>query len=87
MHVLAVAALAVAEHGLGDIALGQRDVLALFEVADAAAAHRPANRFADLLAVAPQETFAIADGLVLARQTAIDDLLQHGHGPDSFSSS
>ena len=85
MHVLAVAALAVAEHRLGHIALGQRDVLALLEVADAAAADRTAHGFADLLAVAPQETLAVADGLVLARQPAVDDLLQHGHGRNSSS--
>ena len=87
MHVFAVAALAMAEHGLGHVALGQRDVFALFEVADAAAADGASHRLADLLAIAPQETLAVADGLVLARQPAVDDLLQHGHGPNSFSSS
>jgi hypothetical protein len=33
------------------------------------------DRVADLLLVAAQETLAIADGLVLARQPAIDDVL------------
>ena len=79
MHVLAVAALAVAEHRLGHIALGQRDVLALFEVADAAAADGATHGLADLLAIAPQETLAVANGLVLARKPAVDDLLQDGH--------
>lgn len=84
MHVLAVAALAMAEHWLGDIALGQGDVLALLEIANAAAADGAPHGFADLLAITPQETLAVADGLVLPRQTAVDDLLQHGHGRNSF---
>jgi hypothetical protein len=79
VHVLAVAALGVAEDRLGDVALGQDDVLALLEVADAPAGHGLAHRVADLLAVAAQETLAVADGLVLARQASIDDLLQGGH--------
>ena len=77
MHDLARAALAVAEHRLADVALRDVDVLALLDVADAAAVDRAPHRLADLLLVAAQEALAVADRLVLARQPPIDDLLKH----------
>ncbi|MDT4874468.1 hypothetical protein FQZ97_1097720 [compost metagenome] len=85
-HIVAVArvnrlahpALPMAKHRLGDIAARQRDVFALLDVADAAARDGLAHRVADLLAVAAQEALAVADGLVLACESAVDDLLQHG---------
>ena len=78
MHHLAHAAGAVAEDRLGHVALGQRDVGAFLDVADAAVAHRLAHRVADLVAVAAQEALAVADRLVLARQAPVDDLVEHG---------
>ena len=77
MHHLARAALAVAERRLADVAPRQVDVLALLDVADAATVDGTPHRVAQLLLVAAQEPFAVADGLVLARQTPIDDLLKH----------
>ncbi len=77
MHGLALAALAVAEHGLAQVALGNVDVLALLQVADAAAIDGTPDGLADLLLVAAQEALAVADRLVLAGQPSIDDLLQH----------
>ena len=49
----------------------------LLHVADAATVDGAAHRFAQLLLVAAQKAFAVADGLVLARQAPIDDLLKH----------
>ncbi len=77
MHRLALAALAVSEHRLAQVALGDVDVFALFEVADAAAVDRAPHGLADLLFVSAQEALAVADRLVLAGQPSIDDLLQH----------
>ena len=84
-HVLAVAGIdallapasAVAKHRLGDIAARQRDVLALLNVMDVAPGHGSAHRLPDLLAVALQKALAVADGLVLARQAPVNDLLEH----------
>src|SRR6185295_16216414 len=81
MHDLARAALAMAEGGLVDVALRDVDVLALLDVADAAAVDGTAHRFAHLLLVAAQEALAVADRLVLARKPPVDDLLQHGARP------
>ena len=77
MHGLALAAVAVAEQRLAQVALGDVDVLAVLEVADAAAVDRAAHRLADLVLVAAQEALAVADRLVLAGQPSVDDLLQH----------
>jgi hypothetical protein len=74
---LARTALPVAERRLADVAPRQMDVLALLDVADAASVDRTPDRVAKLLLIAAQEPFAVADGLVLARQTPIDDLLKH----------
>ncbi len=84
-HVVAIArvnrlthpTLPMTKHRLGDIAARQRHVFALLDVADAAARDGFAHRIANLLAVAAQEALAVADGLVLARQPPIDDLLEH----------
>jgi hypothetical protein len=51
------------------------DVLAAFDIADAAPVDGAAHRVADLLLVAAQESLAVADGLVLARQPSVDDVL------------
>jgi hypothetical protein len=75
VHHLAFAAGAVVEHRLAHILLGDVHVLAALQVADAAPIDRPAHRFLDLLLVAAQETFTVADRLVLAGKPAIDDLL------------
>ncbi len=75
VHDLAHAAGAVAEHGLADVAPGDVDVLAALDVADAAAVDGALDRLADLLLVAAQEALAVADGLVLARQPPVDDVL------------
>ncbi len=77
MHGLALATLAVAEHRLAQVPLGNVDVFALLEVADAAAIDRAAHSLADLRLVPAQEALAVADRLVLAGQPSIDDLLQH----------
>src|SRR6185369_218897 len=76
VHHLPRAAASVAEHRLGDVALGDLDVLALLDVAYAAPAHGAAYRVLDLVAVAPQEALAVADGFVLPRQPPVDDVLQ-----------
>ena len=75
VHDLAHAALAVAEHGFGEVLLRDVDVLAALDVADAAAVDRPLHRLADLLLVAAQESLAIADRLVLACEPPVDDCL------------
>ena len=85
-HVLLVArvddlarpAAAVAEGRLADVALGQVDVLALLDLADAALVDRTADRVPHLRLIAAEEPLAIADRLVLAREPAVDDLLEHG---------
>ena len=77
MDDLARAALAVAEDRLADVALRNVDVLAALDVADAAAVDRAPHRVAHLVLIAAQEALAVADGLVLARQPPIDDLLEH----------
>jgi len=77
VHHLALAALAVSEHRLGDVALGDVDVLPLRHVADAAPVDRALHRLADLLLVAAQKALAVADGLVLPGESSIDDLLEH----------
>mmetsp|Transcript_6685 Transcript_6685/g.27976 ORF Transcript_6685/g.27976 Transcript_6685/m.27976 type:complete len:940 (+) Transcript_6685:1270-4089(+) len=77
-HHLAHAAVAVAEDGFAQVLLRDVDVLAAFHVADAAAIHCALDRLADLLLVAPEKALAVADGLVLARQAPINDLLE-GH--------
>jgi hypothetical protein len=46
VHHLARAALAMAEHRLGQVALGDADVLAALDVADAAAVDRALDRLA-----------------------------------------
>jgi len=79
VHVLAVAAAGVAEHGLRHVVARQRHIFALLQFADVAAADGAPHRFLDLPLVAPEEALAVADGLVLARQAAVDDLLQDGH--------
>jgi hypothetical protein len=66
----------MAEDGLGDVALGDVDVLALLHVADAATVDRAAHRVADLVLVAAQEALAVADRLVLAGQPSVDDVLR-----------
>jgi len=76
-HLALAAALRVAEHRLGDVALGDVDVLAALHVANAAPVHRALDRLANLVLVAPQKALSVADGLVLARQPPVDDLLQH----------
>ena len=75
VHDLAHPALAVAEDGFADVALGDMDVFATLDVADAAAVDGALHRLADLLLVPAQEAFAVADGLVLARQPPVDDVL------------
>ena len=77
VHHLALAAGAMAEHRLADVALWDVDVFALRDVANAAPIDCALDRLADLILVAAQETLAVADGLVLARQPPVDDLLQH----------
>ncbi len=77
MHRLAPAALPVPEDRLAQVALGDVDVLALLQVADAAAVDSAPHRLADLLLVAAQEALAVADRLVLAGQPSVNDLLQH----------
>jgi hypothetical protein len=68
----------VAEDGLAQVLLRDLHVLAALHVADATAIHRALHRLADLVRVAAQEALAVADGLVLARQPSINDLLE-GH--------
>ena len=77
MDDLARAARAMAERRLADVALGQVDVLALLDVADAALVDGLPHRVAELALIAAQEPLAVADRLVLAGEPAIDDLLQH----------
>ena len=78
MHQFAAAPRRVAEGGLRHVALRERDVGAFLEVGDAAVADGLAHGFLDLLAVAAQEPLAVADRLVLAREAAVDDLVEHG---------
>ena len=61
MHRLARAAAAVAQHRLRDIALRQRDVLALLHVFNAATGHSAPDGIAYLPPEAPQKTFAVTD--------------------------
>ena len=77
VHHLALAAAAMAEGRLADVALGDVDVFAALHVADAAAVDGAAHRVAHLVLVPAQKTLAVADGLVLARQAPINDLLEH----------
>ena len=58
---LAHAAAAVAQYRLRDIALGQRDVLALLHIYTAATGHSAPDRIAYLPPEAPQKTFAVTD--------------------------
>ena len=71
------AALPVAEDRFADVLAGNVDVLPALHVANAAAVDGAPDRVAHLVVVAAQEALAVADGLVLARQTPIDDLLKH----------
>src|SRR5687767_8907790 len=74
VHDLAHAALAVVEHRLGHVLLGDAHFFAALDVANAAAVDRALDRLANLRLVAAQESLAVADRLVLAGQTAVDDL-------------
>ncbi|MFD2453840.1 hypothetical protein [Ideonella paludis] len=60
------------------------NLFAALQVANAAAVHRALHRVADLVFVALQKALAVADGLVLAGQPAVDDLLKC-HGVLSFN--
>jgi hypothetical protein len=80
---LALAALAVVEHRLGDVLLRNAHLFAALQVADAAAIDRALDRLADLVLVAAQEPLAVADRLVLAGQPPVDDLLKHRVPPCS----
>ena len=73
------AARAMAKSRLGHILPGNRDGLALVDVADAAVADGAPHGIAYLVAIALEKTLAVADRLVLARQAPVDDLLQHAH--------
>ena len=77
MDDLARAAGAMAKRRLADVALGQVDVLALLDVADAALVDGLSHRVAQLPLIAAEKSLAVADRLVLAGEAAIDDLLEH----------
>src|SRR6185369_2955515 len=80
VHDLPHAALAVVKHRLGDILLRDADFLAALDVADASTVDGALDRLANLVFVATQKPFAIADRLVLAGQPAVDDL-EHENDP------
>ena len=65
----------MAEDGFADVALGDVDVLPALDVADAAAVDGALDRFLDLVLVAAQEAFAVADRFVLAGEATINDVL------------
>jgi hypothetical protein len=75
VHHLAAAAFTMVEHRLGQIPLRDADVLALFQLTDAAAVDGALHRLAHLRLVATQKALTVADGLVLARQPPVDDVL------------
>src|SRR5262249_22187882 len=75
---LSLATLAVPEDRLVDVLLPDVDALALGDVTDAATVDCALHRLPDLILVTAQEALAVADGLVLARQPPVDDLLKHG---------
>ncbi len=72
MDDIARPALAVMKSRLGNVALGDGDRLVGAEILQALVAHGVGDLLPDLLAIAAQEAFAIFDGLVLARQSAVD---------------
>jgi hypothetical protein len=79
VYVFAVAAWRMPEGRLGHVATRQGDVFTLRKIADVSATDHLAHGLLDLPAITPKEALAIADRLVLSRQTPIDDLLQDGH--------
>jgi len=72
MHHFAVAARAVPECRLGNIAGGQIDLTALIHVLDRAVTDHPVYRLADLILVTPQKAFPVNGALVATVKTAID---------------
>ena len=54
-----------------------QDVLTLLDVANAALVDGLPHRVAELALIAAQEPLAVADRLVLPRQSPVDDLLEH----------
>ena len=78
VHDLTVAPLTMTKHRLGQVPLRDADVLALFQLTDAAPVDGALHRLAHLRLVATQEALTVADGLVLARQPPVDDVLP-GH--------
>jgi hypothetical protein len=69
----------MAEHRLRHVVARQGDIFTLLQLADVAPADRPPHGLLDLPLVAPEKALAVANGLVLARKPAVDDLLQDGH--------
>jgi hypothetical protein len=67
------AALAVVQGGLGEVARGDGDLLAILQVADGAAMDGLGHRLADLLLEAAHEALAVHRALVLAVEAPIDD--------------
>ncbi len=72
VHDLAVAARAVPEGRLGDVAGGQVDFTALVHVLDRAVADHPVHRLADLVLVAPEKTLPVDGAFIAPVETAID---------------
>lgn len=72
MHHFPVAARAVPERRLGNIAGGQVDLAALIHVLDRAVADHPVDRLADLVLVTPQKALPVNGALVAPVKTAID---------------
>ena len=77
VHHVTHAALAVVEDGFGQVLLGNADLLATLKVAHAAAVDGSAHGLGDLVLVAAHEALAVADRLVLASQSAVDDVELH----------
>ena len=83
MHRVAYTALAMVKDRFTDVLLGNRDIFGLFHIADASTRHRLAHRLAYLLLMAMQEPLPIADGLVLSRQSTVNN--EQGHGSPSVA--
>jgi len=66
----------VPEHRFGDILARNGNALRVFDLANAALAHGLRHGAANMLPMAAQEALSVGDALVLASQSAIDDLVQ-----------
>ncbi|MCY1444464.1 hypothetical protein D9M71_609370 [compost metagenome] len=69
-----LAATAMVQHRLVDVATGNADLLAMLHVGDGAPAHCLLDGLLDVVTVTPQKALAVDRALVLAVQASVDHI-------------